>query len=284
MGSGHDGYVGGSLSCRSGTYAGPAELSEPEAMNEKWLTQEFPNIAYAMNTHSYGGYFMWAPGSYKQPGRETLPRPDFGTEEYFWEASEHILSTIQDWRGTAIWPGRTGPVIDVLYSAAGNSADEHWYEEGIYAWNFEVGADLWDPERGRWQAVGFQPPFEEGYEEAMEFSNGMIGMLEVALERDGDTTAPRSTLTVTDTEPGSASFVITTDEAAQVYYTTDGSRPTYDSPMVESAGLREGPAEITVTSSTTVRWFSVDMAGNAERNYDPDGKAQNFRSETVRVG
>ncbi len=284
VGSGHDGYVGGSLSCRSGTYAGPAELSEPEAMNEKWLTQEFPNIAYAMNTHSYGGYFMWAPGSYKQPGRETLPRPDFGTEEYFWEASEHILSTIQDWRGTAIWPGRTGPVIDVLYSAAGNSADEHWYEEGIYAWNFEVGADLWDPERGRWQAVGFQPPFEEGYEEAMEFSNGMIGMLEVALERDGDTTAPRSTLTVTDTEPGSASFVITTDEAAQVYYTTDGSRPTYDSPMVESAGLREGPAEITVTSSTTVRWFSVDMAGNAERNYDPDGKGQNFRSEKVRVG
>lgn len=283
VGSGHDGYVGGSLSCTSGTFAGPAELSEPEAQNEKWITEQFPNIAYAMNTHSYGGYFMWAPGSY-DPDRTTLPYPDFGTEEYFWEASEHILSTIQDWRGTAIWPGRTGPVIDVLYSAGGNSADEHYYEEGIYAWNFEVGADLWDEEAGRWRAVGFQPPFEEGYQEAMEFSNGMIGMLEVALERDGDTTAPTSTLTVTSTGTGSADFVITTDEAAQVYYTTDGSRPTYDSPMVESAGLREGPAAVTVTSDTTVRWFSVDMAGNVERNYDPDGKAKSFRSEKVRVG
>ena len=283
VGSGHDGYVGGSLSCTSDTFAGPSELSEPETKNEKWLTEQFPNIEYAMNTHSYGGYFMWAPGAY-DPQRTTLPRPDHGTEEYFWEASEHILSTIQDWRGTAIWPGRTGPVIDVLYSAAGNSADEHWYEEGIFAWNFEVGADLWDAEAGRWRAVGFQPPFEEGYEEAMEFSNGMIGMLEVALERAGDTVAPRSTLTVTETGPGSASFVITTDEAAKVYYTTDGSRPTYDSPMVESAGLREGPAEVTVTADTTVRWFSVDMAGNAEKNYDPDGKGQNFRSQKVRVG
>src|SRR5699024_12622688 len=60
--------------------------------------------------------------------------------------------------------------------------DEHWYEKGIFAWNFEVGADLWDAEAGRWRAVGFQPPFEEGYEEAMEFSNGMIGMLEVRSE------------------------------------------------------------------------------------------------------
>lgn len=283
VGSGHDGYVGGSLSCSSGTYAGPAELSEPEAKNEVWLTEEFPNIDYAMNTHSYGGYFMWAPGSY-DPERTTLPRPDFGTEEYFWEASEHILSTIQDHRGTAIWPGRTGPVIDVLYSAAGNSADEHWYEKGIFAWNFEVGADLWDADAGRWRAAGFQPTFEEGYEEAMEFSNGMIGMLEVALERADDRRAPTSSLSVTSTDPGSTSFVITTDEAAQVYYTTDGSRPTYDSPMVQSAGLREGPAEITVTSDATVRWFSVDMAGNVERNYNPDGKAQNFRSAKVRVG
>ena len=283
VGSGHDGYVGGSLSCTSGTFAGPEELSEPEAKNEVWLTDAFPNIAYAMNTHSYGGYFMWAPGAY-EPDRTTLPRPDFGTEEYFWEASEHILSTIQDSRGTAIHPGRTGPVIDVLYSAAGNSADQHWYEKGIFAWNFEVGADLWDAEAERWRAVGFQPPFEEGYQEAMEFSNGMIGMLEVALERADDRRAPTSTLSVTSSEPGSTDFVITTDEAAQVYYTTDGSRPTYDSPMVESAGLREGPAEVTITSSTKVKWFSVDMAGNAEKNYNPDGKGQNFRSQQVRVG
>lgn len=281
-GSHADGYVGGSGNCLSGTYSGPDELSEPEAQNEVWLTEQFDNIAFAMNTHSYGGYFMWAPGSYT-PDRTSLPRPDFGTEEYYWEASEHILNAIQDHRGTAIWPGRTGPVVDVLYSAAGNSADHHWYESGIYAWNFEVGADLWDDAAGRWRGVGFQPPFAEGYEEAMEFSSGQIGMLEVALKQASDVRPPTSSLTVTETEDGSTSFVITANEPATVYYTTDGSRPTYDSPTVQSAGLREGPAEITVTSTTKVNWFAVDMAGHAERNYDPDSKARNYRTETVRV-
>lgn len=282
VGSHFDGYIGGSGSCTSATFAGPAELSEPEARNEVWLTEEFPNIDFAMNTHSYGGYFMWAPGSYTSD-RTSLPRPDFGTEEYYWEASEHILNAIQDHRGTAIWPGRTGPVIDVLYSAAGNSADHHWYESGIYAWNFEVGADLWDDEANRWRGVGFQPAFAEGYEEAMEFSSGQIGMLEVALKQASDVRPPTSTLSVTSTDSGASSFVLTANEPSTIYYTTDGSRPTFDSPTVQSAGLREGPAEITVTSTTKVNWFAVDMAGHAERNYDPDSKARNYRSETVRV-
>ena len=33
-------------------------------------------------------------------------RVDLGTETYFWSASDHILSAVQQWRGTAIWPGR----------------------------------------------------------------------------------------------------------------------------------------------------------------------------------
>lgn len=282
VGSLHDGYVGASTNCTSGTFAGPEELSEPEARNEVWLTEEFDNIEYAMNTHSYGGYFMWAPGAYL-PDRTPLPRPDYGTERHFWEASEHILSAIQDHRGTAIWPGRTGPVIDVLYSAAGNSADHHFYESGIYAWNFEVGADLWDAQAQRWVGVGFQPPFAEGYEEAMEFSNGMIGMLEVALEQSQDARPPASQLTVTDSAPGSVTFTLTANEAARIYYTLDGSRPTLDSPMIQSAGLREGPQEITVTSTTTVNWFAVDIAGNVERRYDPERMQRGYRSQLVRV-
>ena len=29
----------------------------------------------------------------------------------------------------------------MLYSAAGNSADEHWYNRGVIAYSFETGAD-----------------------------------------------------------------------------------------------------------------------------------------------
>ncbi|GAA3419591.1 M14 family metallopeptidase [Streptosporangium vulgare] len=107
VGAFSDGYNGASATCTSDTYAGPAKLSEPEARNEVWLTNEYPNIKFAMNTHSYGGYFMWPPGAYKTAGREVLPRVDFGTENYFWSASDHILSAVQTHRGTAIWVGES---------------------------------------------------------------------------------------------------------------------------------------------------------------------------------
>ncbi|TDD98963.1 zinc carboxypeptidase [Jiangella asiatica] len=279
VGSRLDGYSGASASCTSGTYSGPAELSEPEARNEVWLTEQYPNIEFAMNIHSYGGYFMWPPGAYIADGRVPLPRPTLGEEDYFWAASSHILSDVQSWRGTAVWPGRTGPVSDVLYSAAGNSADEHWYNRGIYGWDFEVGADLWNEADGEWDPVGFQPPFAEGYEEAMEFSSGLVGMLEVARAYGRDGRPPRTTLELTD---DGVTFEAT--EAVTIHYTLDGSRPTYSSPRVESAGLREGAAPVAVgPGSTRVHWFSVDAAGNVENRYDPVRGGNNYRKKTVTV-
>ena len=62
-----DGYFGASASCTSDVYAGPAEYSEPEIQNEKWVVDTYSNIKFANNIHSYGGYFMWAPGSYRAP-------------------------------------------------------------------------------------------------------------------------------------------------------------------------------------------------------------------------
>jgi hypothetical protein len=284
VGSAFDGYVGASTtSCTSGTFAGPAELSEPEARNEVWLTDQFPNIKFAMNTHSYGGYFMWPPGAYKAAGRVTLPRPDLGTEEYFWASSGHILSAVQDYRGTAIWPGYTGPVIDVLYSAAGNSADEVWYNRGIIGWDFEVGADLWNPDTQQWQGVGFQPPFAEGHEEAMEFANGQIGILEVAMAYGKDKKAPNSKLVVSEKQPGYTDFSFTVSEPATVYYTLDGSRPDFSSPTLQAAGTREGPQTLTVTADTTVNWFSTDVAGNIENGYQPTGIGGGYRSQLVKV-
>ena len=85
---------------------------------------------------------MWAPGTYL-PNRDEgdAVHANIGVEKYFFEAGDRILQRIKDVRGTAILPERTGPIADVLYSAAGNSADEHWYNRGVIAYSFEVGAD-----------------------------------------------------------------------------------------------------------------------------------------------
>ncbi|WP_336204274.1 M14 family zinc carboxypeptidase [Nonomuraea sp. LPB2021202275-12-8] len=182
VGSLSDGYFGASANCQSGTFAGPAEHSEPESRNVVWLAQKYRNIKFAMNVHSYGGYFMWPPGAYKLDGRVTLPRPTAQQEAYFLRSARTIEEAIAAERGTVTWPQQTGPVTDVLYSAAGNSADELWYDFGIFGWDFEVGSDLWNPETQAWEGVGFQPPFSEGHEEAMEFASGLISLIGVAAD------------------------------------------------------------------------------------------------------
>ncbi|MDQ0273777.1 M28 family peptidase [Cytobacillus purgationiresistens] len=281
IGSVYDGFIGGSTSCTSDTYAGPEKNSEPEANNIVWLADNFPNIDFAMNIHSHGGYFMWSPGAYDR-NRTPLPRPTAGEEAFYWGASEHILAKIQDHRGTVILPARTGPIPDVLYSAGGNSADYLWYEKGIYAWNFEVGAPLW--QGNRWVSVGFQPAYEEGHEEAMEFSNGLIGLLEVALQQAEDDINPESVAV-----PGSGRYqesvevAIETSEPATVYYTLDGSNPTFESDKIQLKGTREDAEVLTIDKTTTVKYFSVDPAGNVENDYDPS-KGKGYNSATFTIG
>jgi hypothetical protein len=137
-----DGYIGASTSCTSDVYAGPAEASEPEIQNELWVADTFDNIKFSNNVHSFGGYFMWAPGAYlPDRGEGAAVHANIGVEKYFFEAGDQILNRIKEVRGTAILPERTGPIADVLYSAAGNSADEHWYNRGVIAYSFETGAD-----------------------------------------------------------------------------------------------------------------------------------------------
>jgi hypothetical protein len=137
-----DGYIGASHSCTSDVYAGPGEASEPEIRNELWVADTFDNIKFSNNIHSFGGYFMWAPGAYLPDRAEgDLVHANIGVEKYFFAAGDRILNRIKDHRGTAILPQRTGPIADVLYSAGGNSADEHWYERDVIAYSFETGAD-----------------------------------------------------------------------------------------------------------------------------------------------
>ena len=138
----NDGYIGASPSCVSDVFAGPFEASEPEIQNELWIADTFKSIKFSNNIHSFGGYFMWAPGAYlPDRGEGQAVHANIGVEKYFFLAGDQILNRIKEVRNTAILPERTGPIADVLYSAAGNSADEHWYNRGVIAYSFETGAD-----------------------------------------------------------------------------------------------------------------------------------------------
>jgi zinc carboxypeptidase/chitobiase/beta-hexosaminidase-like protein len=284
-----DGYFGASASCTSDTYAGPFEYSEPETRNEKWVVDTFPNIKFSNNIHSFGGYFMWSPGAYKNDGfRTTAPAPNIGIEKYFFEAGEKILRRIKDYRGTVILPERTGPIADVLYSAAGNSADDAWYRKGIIAYSFETGADrMLNTTTGTTQTqVGFQPCFgavgtgggqgscpangsliNEGHDEAMEFAAGNYGLVESAYDYAMDTTPPSVSIDsggVTQSNTPINYRFVWNSEAAVIHYTTDGSTPTLSSPVYNNQRARSigEVLKISAPGATTVKWFGVDIKGN----------------------
>ena len=91
---------------------------------------------------------MWAPGAYlPDRGEGDAVHANIGVEKYFFAAGDRILNRIKEVRNTVILPERTGPIADVLYSAAGNSADEHWYNRGVIAYSFETGADRFGADR-----------------------------------------------------------------------------------------------------------------------------------------
>ena len=183
VGSLFDGYLGGSANCLSGAYSGTGELSEAESRNVVALATRHRNIRFSLNVHSYGGYFMWSPGAYKVPGRVTLPRPSIDESAFFLDSAKRIVGAIAAERGTVTWPAYTGPVADVLYSAAGNSADHLYYDLGITAWNFEVGNDRWNEAAQQWEGVGFQPPFDEAHAESQEYAGGLIELVRIAREQ-----------------------------------------------------------------------------------------------------
>jgi hypothetical protein len=273
--SGFDGYSGSSTSCTSSTFRGPGELSEPESANVAWIAGAFPNIKFSMNVHSSGNYFMWAPGSYIVPGRIPAPRPSFGSETFFFEMADNILTFIKEHRGLAVTPARTGPIADVLYSAAGNSADMLWYDFGIFGFSFEVG-------------TSFQPSFaggagSEAWNQMMEFANGQVELLVEALTWTRDRYAPTSWIEQDISTPSAGPVGITfnSSEPVDIYYTTDGSNPTTESTQYLRAGIREAGETLWFTETTTVKWFSVDMAGNVEGKYDP--RRNNARTATITI-
>jgi hypothetical protein len=288
VGSVFDGFQGASSGCSGGNNAGPFELSEPETSNEVWVQSTFRNIKFSNNIHSSGGYFMWPPGAYT-PQRVSLPYPPYGTLNFFDQAARQVLDGIKSHRGTAIRPQRTGPVIDVLYSAAGNSADEAYYNFGIIGYDFEIG-DTHYNDTGSGPATcnpGQQPPFgdhptndcldNEGFHEAMEFSDGNYGLLQSALDYSNDTAAPVVEATGDAVANETQDVRFTSNEASSIYYTTDGSTPTEQSTEWKPNRARALPLPVSITDDATLKWLAVDFRGNTS-----EVKSKSFLIDTVK--
>ncbi len=275
VGSAFDGFQGASTTnCLSGNFTGPFEHSEPEVRNETWVQTTFKNIKFANNIHSNGGLFMWPPGSYT-PARVPLPYPPYGTLNFFDQTAKNVLDGIKSHRGITIVPTQTGPVIDVLYSAAGNSADEAYYANGIIGFDFEIGTTYYykDPVTGTVTScsAGQQPAFgvttnpctsNEGFHEAMEYASGNYGMLDAAMAYGADTTPPVVTAGGNAVSNVTQQVKFTSNEASSIYYTLDGSTPTTASTEWKPTRARALPLPIAIADDATLKWIATDFKGN----------------------
>jgi hypothetical protein len=112
--------------------------------------------------------------------------------------------------------------------------------------------------------VGFQPDYAtEGKHEALEFAAGNVGLLESALEYSRDDEPPAVAL------PGprvsSQPFTTTFEwlnEPSVIRYTTNGKKPTENSPLWDSTGPREPGETFHITETTEFRWIATDIKGN----------------------
>ena len=55
-----------------------------------------------------------------------------------------------------------------------------YYEQGIFALDFEVGSLIFNQATQDWDHPGFQPPYAEAHEEAMEYAGGLVQLVKVA--------------------------------------------------------------------------------------------------------
>ena len=188
-----------------------------------------------------------------------------------------------------ILPERTGPIADVLYSAAGNSADDQWYRKGIISYSFETGADRFITNPTTGAVTQIRPAsspasagvgtgggkgacnanlINEGRDQAMEFANGNYGMVESAYDYAMDTTAPKHVDRVLRRADGAVSRSTTgstgtTRPRSSTTRPTARRRPcpraTYNNQRARSIGE---VLTLTTPGAYTIKWMAVDIKGN----------------------
>ena len=118
----------------------------------------------------------------------------------------------------------------------------------------------------------------------MEFASGNYGLLKEALDYSNDTTAPIVDAVST---PANGSLVskyevkFTSDEAASIYYTTDGSTPTTASTEYKPPRARAQPQPLELPAGTTLKWIAHDFKGNTSAVKSQHSSRTSTRTGTV---
>ena len=222
---------------------------------------------------------MWPPGRLQAGQPRAAAVPAVRHAELLRPGRRSRCSTgIKTYRGTAILPQRTGPVIDVLYSAAGNQRRRGVLQPRHHRLRLRdrrrqaLHANGSSPATG---GPGQQPPFgdstndclaNEGHDEAMEFADGNYGAAAVrARVRQRHDAAGRRTRPSTSDGKGTYEVRFTSNEASSIYYTTDGSTPTTASTEWKPPRARALPLPVVAAPGTTLKWIATRLQGQHVR-------------------